>query len=84
LSQVEAIAPTILVLTGEDRSVAEVRLDDLVGRGMFAPLADPDVFARAHVSADGYAVEWGDGLDLCADSLWMRAHDQAARHRAAA
>lgn len=54
------------------------RFDHLVGRGVFAPLADPAVFAQVHVGERGRSLEWPGEIDFCADALWFEAHPEDA------
>jgi len=65
----------------------------LVGKGVFAALTDPAVFAQAHVGERGRSLEWPDEIDFCADALWFETHkadapeqravdDQGAQHPA--
>ena len=54
------------------------RFDHLVGRGVFAALADAAVFAQVHVGDRGRSLEWPGGIDFCADALWFEAHPAEA------
>ena len=47
---------------------------DIVGRGVFAPMADPAFFAKVKIGDAGNCIEWPGGLDFCADALWYQAH----------
>lgn len=48
--------------------------DHLVGKGVFALLADPAVFIRVQIGQRGRSLEWPGELDFCADALWFEAH----------
>jgi hypothetical protein len=48
----------------------------LVGRGVFAALAEGDAFQRVQVGPRGELV-WPSGLDLCADALFLRVTGQS-------
>ena len=50
------------------------RFDHLVGKGVFAPLADPTVFLQVQIGERGRSLEWPGELDFCADALWFEAH----------
>lgn len=54
------------------------RFGHLVGKGVFAPFADPTFFARARVGEGGRSLEWPGELDFCADALWFEAHPEDA------
>jgi len=46
----------------------------VVGKGVFAALADPAVFAQVRVGERGRSLEWPGEIDFCADALWFEAH----------
>lgn len=48
-----------------------VDLSDLAGRGMMHPWDDPAIFEAITITESG-AIEWPGGIDLCADSLYLR------------
>lgn len=49
----------------------EVDLSHLADRGVFKVWADRKVFESVHVDETG-AIAWNEGLDLCADALYLR------------
>jgi len=53
-----------------DGAEGVVDLGHLVGKGVFAELADPTRFAEATIGEDG-ELRWGDELDLCPDALYL-------------
>jgi len=71
LLELAARPPNRLWLRYADGTAGEVDLHDLVGRGVFAPLADPRVFAAATIG-DASQVHWSPDLELCSDSLYLR------------
>lgn len=46
-------------------------LSDLAGRGVTSGWTDRDVYESVTIT-DAGAVEWPGGVDLCADSLYLR------------
>ena len=50
------------------------RFDHLVGKGVFAAVADPTVFAQVHIGERGRSLEWPGEIDFCADALWFETH----------
>ncbi|KAF0245441.1 MAG: hypothetical protein FD180_1664 [Planctomycetota bacterium] len=59
-------------LTFDDGSTRAFDLAPLLKKGgVYSPLARTDYFKSARVAPDGRYVEWPDGLDLCADALWI-------------
>ena len=68
---VELVGPHRLRLTFEDGVAGEVDVARLVRfEGVFAPLADPDTFARVRVAADAGTVVWPNGADLDPDMFY--------------
>ncbi|HET6511733.1 MAG TPA: DUF2442 domain-containing protein [Candidatus Kapabacteria bacterium] len=45
-----------------------VDLSDMIGKGVFAKLADRHAFEQVYI--DGGTVAWEGGLDLCPDTLY--------------
>jgi len=50
----------------------------LVGKGVFASLADPAFFRQVGIGERGRSLEWPGDLDFCADALWFEAHPEDA------
>ena len=50
----------------------------LIGKGVFAALTDPAVFAQVHVGERGRSLEWPGEIDFCADALWFETHPAEA------
>jgi hypothetical protein len=61
-----------LELTFDDGVSKTVDLSDLVGKGVFAPWRDYSVFESVKIGPSG-ELAWGDKVDLCPDSLYLRA-----------
>ena len=47
--------------------------------GVFAPLADEQVFAKAKPGPRGRSVCWPGDIDFCADALWLQAQKEGRR-----
>lgn len=61
-----------LGLTFDDGIQAVVDLSDLVGKGVFALWRDYRAFEQVRIGSSGELV-WGDEIDLCPDSLYIKA-----------
>jgi hypothetical protein len=49
-----------------------VDCEPLIRRGgVFAALADRNIFQQVSVGEAGRFIEWPGGIDLCADALWL-------------
>lgn len=80
----------VVAVTAKERYVICVRFADgvegtidlspLIGHGVFAQLADQDIFAQVHVDPITHTVAWPQGIDLCPDTLYedIRSRQQAA------
>ncbi len=59
----------------DDGFTGEVDIAALVPfRGVFAPLADPEYFARVRVNPDTHTVEWPNRADIDPSVLRRNAH----------
>jgi hypothetical protein len=46
-----------------------------VGRGVFAPLADPQVFAGVHIGDHGQ-IAWSEEMEICPDAAYLEVAGQ--------
>lgn len=67
-----------VAITWANGATTVSRFGHLVGRGVFATLADPAVFASVRIGEHGRSLSWQDELDFCADALWFEAHPEDA------
>jgi hypothetical protein len=60
-----------------DGVAGEIDLSGDVGRGVFAPLADPEFFARVRLG-EGRRICWSAEIDICPDAAYLEitAHHQ--------
>ena len=61
-----------LELVFDDGVCGVVDLSELVGKGVFSSWNDRHVFEQVRIGSFGELV-WGDKIDLCPDSLYLRA-----------
>ncbi len=72
------IEPGVLELHWSTGETLRVNLADLPKRNAaFAPLADPDFFARMELGEWGHGLDWPGGLGLGADRLYELCREQA-------
>lgn len=77
LQAVEALEPYRLRTTWSTNEVLEVDVEDRLRRhAALAPILDPAVFARVHVSEWGNSIEWIDE-EFGADNIYAWAKEQA-------
>jgi hypothetical protein len=67
VSYVKVIGPLTLHVRHADGVEGTVRFEESQLRGIFAPLSDPTVFARAY--AEDGAVRWSDEIDISPDNM---------------
>jgi len=72
VSKVKVLQDYRLDLTFDDGVRGVVDLSDLVGKGVFALWRDYRIFQEVRVGSFGELV-WQDKIDLCPDSLYLRA-----------
>jgi len=68
-----------LQLKFSDGAEGEVDLSSLAGQGVFAAWNDPTFFKRVQINSSGRSLDWGDQIDLCADSLYINVTGQTAQ-----
>jgi hypothetical protein len=69
--EARALDPYRLYVKFSDGAEGAVDLSAWAGRGVFAAWDDPASFERVEINSTGRSLEWGDQIDLCADSLYM-------------
>jgi len=76
ITAVEARAPYIVALRFTDGSEGTVDLGPWInpGKGIFAELQDPAVFAQVSVDREAGTIVWPNGADLDPDMLFEAAH----------
>jgi hypothetical protein len=52
-----------------------IDMSSSVGRGVFAPLSDPKVFASVHIGDHGQIV-WSEEMEICPDAAYLEATGQ--------
>jgi len=67
-----------VTLTWANGATTENSFRHLIGKGIFAPLADPAFFAQVRIGEGGRSLEWPGELDFCADALWFKTHPEDA------
>jgi hypothetical protein len=70
-----------VTLTWANGETTVNRFGDLIGKGVFAAVADPAIFAQVHVGERGRSLEWPGAIDFCADALWFATHPADAPQR---
>jgi len=77
LTNVAARAGYKLHLEYDDGTIGEVEVSDLIGKGVFAALADVAAFEAVTIGEHG-EVRWTDDLELCADALYLQMTGKSA------
>ena len=72
ITKVKVLQGYHLELAFDDGVCGVVDLSELVGTGVFALWGDRHVFEQVRIGSFGELV-WGDQIDLCPDSLYLRA-----------
>jgi hypothetical protein len=71
-------APFVLYVEFADGVCGEYDMTDRLNGPVFAPLRDPEYFARVRL-ADWGAPVWPNGVDIAPDALYQRISAQHAR-----
>jgi hypothetical protein len=72
ITAVKVLTGFCLELTFDDGVHGTVNLSDIAGRGVFALWTDRSAFENVRIGSSG-ELAWGDKIDLCPDSLYLRA-----------
>ncbi len=72
ITEVKVLENYRLEVTFDDGASGVVDLSGLVGKGVFEMWRDPRVFQRVQIGSFG-ELAWGDRIDLCPDSLYLKA-----------
>ena len=70
-TKVQALPSYRIYLEFSDGTKGKVDLSDLAGNGVFQVWNDYNFFERVHLG-DHREVKWGEEIELCADSLYLK------------
>lgn len=79
VTHVEVLGDHRLRLTFKDGTVGDVAFGEHEWRGVLAPLADPELFARVRVDGESGTIAWPGGLDVAPEPLYAEARAHPAR-----
>ncbi|HLI67635.1 MAG TPA: DUF2442 domain-containing protein [Caulobacteraceae bacterium] len=71
IETVKATGPAQLRLHWSDGAEAELDLSGWLATPAFAALRDPAAFAAVQVGDWGHSLQWSNGAEASADSLWL-------------
>ena len=71
IEKVKTLPNYRLWLRYSDGIEGEVDVSYLLGKGVFSKWQEPGEFEKVTIGSSGELV-WGDNLDLCPDTLYMR------------
>ncbi len=71
--EVKPLADYRLWLKFDNGEEGSVDLSDKVGKGIFLEWQDFKNFQKAHIVHNNRAIAWNEDLDICVDSLYMKA-----------
>jgi hypothetical protein len=77
--EVEVVGDHRLRLTFDHGTVGLVEFADREWRGVMAPLADPEYFARVQVDREAGTIAWPNGVDMAPEPLYDEARRNAGR-----
>jgi hypothetical protein len=72
ITEVKVLERFRLELTFDDGLRGSVDLSDLAGKGVFDLWLDRGAFELVRIGSSG-ELAWGDKIDLCPDSLYLKA-----------
>ncbi len=72
IAQAEPVEALKVKLTFENGVVGTVDFSEPAASPLFDPLKNYDFFEGVSIVRDGRALAWGEELEICADSLFLR------------
>ncbi len=72
IAQAEATEGLKVKLTFENGVVGTVDFHELAASPLFSPLKNDEFFKGVNIIRDGRALAWGEELEICADSLFLK------------
>ena len=66
-----------IVFTDDTEGVLDMA--NSIGRGVFAPLADPQLFARVYMGDHGQ-IAWCEEMEICPDAAFCEVAEQHSRN----
>ncbi|HYG79151.1 MAG TPA: DUF2442 domain-containing protein [Pyrinomonadaceae bacterium] len=69
--EARALGPFRLHVKFSDGAEGEVDLSALARQGVFAAWDDPAFFERVRIGSSGRSLDWGEQIDISADSLYL-------------
>ena len=71
IASVQTADDHTLIVTFDNKRKKKYDVSRLFEREMFAPLKNTALFKAARVEQGGYAVSWGDSIDISEHELWV-------------
>lgn len=75
--QVTPLSGERIAVVFSDGVEGVIDMSSSVGRGVFAPLADPEVFARVRIGDRGQ-IAWSEEMEICPDAAYLEVAGQSA------
>ena len=69
ITEVEYLSDYKLHVKFEDGVEGDIKLDDLVGKGIFRHLQNKELFSKAY--STGYAISWSEELEIDAYAIYF-------------
>lgn len=69
-SSVRAVSDHQIEVRYPDGAAGLLDLSDDIGKGVFAPLADPAFFATVHLGPQSQ-IRWSDEIEICPDAAYL-------------
>ena len=84
LANVHPVGATVIHLSWSDGTQADLDLAAAFEHPAFAPLRDPEEFAKVQIGEWGHSLTWPCGPELGADALWLETLSATGRGEARA
>jgi len=79
--EVEALDGGKIAVRFSDGTEGTIDMSGSIGRGIFAPLQDPGIFAQVYIGDHGQ-IAWSEEMEICPDGAYLEVAGQTSREPA--
>jgi hypothetical protein len=78
---VKALGGGRIAVRFSDGAEGIIDMSESIGRGIFAPLQDPSIFAQVYIGDHGQ-IAWSEEMEICPDGAYLEVAGQTSREAA--
>jgi hypothetical protein len=78
---VKALGGGRIAVRFSDGAEGIIDMSESIGRGIFAPLQDPSIFAQVYIGDHGQ-IAWSEEMEICPDAAYLEVAGEASQEPA--